>query len=111
MNALVDINMFLIGILVTHYLFKAVNKINKFSQQGKLPSDNEQAYYRCFFIALVTSSFLILALFFVLNFYITNHYTDSHGTQIAKLEFYWGVTRAIGLILNIMQLICTIYKL
>jgi len=44
MNALVDVNMFLIGILVTHYLYKAVNKINMFSQQGKLPSDKDMAY-------------------------------------------------------------------
>jgi len=79
MNALVDINMFLIGILVTHYLFKAVNKINKFSQQGKLPSDNEQAYYRCFYISLITSSILLLTTFIALNFYISNHYSDVHG--------------------------------
>ncbi len=39
MNAFLDVNMFIIGILVTHYLFKAANKINKFSKKGKLPRE------------------------------------------------------------------------
>ena len=110
MNAFVDINMFIIGILVTHYLFKAANKINKFSKKGKLPRESQQKYFQCFYIGLIVTSVLLLATFIALNFYLTNH-LDHSGSAINKLDFYWGIIRAVGLILNIMQLVCTIYKL
>ena len=80
MNAFVDINMFIIGILVTHYLFKAANKINKFSKKGKLPRESAQAYYRCFYISILVTSILLLVAFIALNTY----YTRPNQTQKGK---------------------------
>jgi len=38
--AFIDIVMFVIGILVTYYLYTAINKIHKFALKGRLPRES-----------------------------------------------------------------------
>ena len=38
--AMIDMMMFVIGIMVTYYLYTAINKIYKFAQKGRLPRES-----------------------------------------------------------------------
>ena len=54
-------------------------------------------------MSVIVVSLGLLASFFACNYVISNVDTNfEKGHAIYMLDFYWGVIRAIGLILNIM---------
>jgi hypothetical protein len=65
----IDMIMFVIGILVTYYLFTAINKIHKFAQKGRLPRESSQRHLKQCLIALIVISGLIIVNYVVLNYY------------------------------------------
>ena len=54
---------------------------------------------------------LLLFGYFTLNVMISKSDLEHKGKYLSKLDLTWGCVRAFGLLLNIMQLVCTIYKL
>ena len=74
-NAFIEINMFLIGILVTYYMYIAVNMIYKFSVKGRLPRENHIKRLRIAMVIFVVFSVVVLTSYIVFNYYVSkiNH--------------------------------------
>ena len=71
-TAIIDVNMFLIGIFVIYYLYLAVDMIYKFSTTGILPRENSRKRMTWTMIFLVITAFLSLGVFLALNAYFSN---------------------------------------
>ena len=68
-TAFIDINVFLIGILVSYFMYTAVNMIHQFSRKGRLPREFARKRFKCFIITLTIFSLCILAAYCSLSSY------------------------------------------
>ena len=107
-SAFIDINMFLVGIFITFYMYQAVNMIHQFSLKGRLPREVARKRFICFMWALMIFTGLMFTAYMVLNqlFSIRRSY---RGLNILNDTIYWS--RAMGFLCNIVILSATIHKL
>ena len=105
---IIDINMFMIGILVTYYLYQAVNLIHQFAKKGVLPREQARQRMRRFIISLIVSSILVFVGYCTVNVYFHNIeelYILSYSDQ------GFGAMRALGMSISASLLSATIWKL
>ena len=107
-NALIDINMFFIGIMVTYYMYTAVNMVHYFSMKGRLPRESARKRFKGFMVTLFIFTLIVLVSFTTLNIIISKRHTI---LSLKIVTHSFGVARAIGFAVNAGILSCTIYKL
>ena len=107
-TAFIDVNMFLIGILVIYYLYLAVDAIYKFSTTGVLPREESRRNMKCGVIALVVMCFITIAVYVVLE---RVFYEQMNAEHIKLLNQSFQGFRAFAMTLEAMLLSCTIWKL
>lgn len=71
-NALIDINMFFIGIMVTYYMYTAVNMVHYFSVKGRLPRESARKRFKVFMYVLLAFTIFVLLGFTTLNMIISS---------------------------------------
>lgn len=74
--AVIDTNMFLIGILVIYYMYSTVNMIHQFAKKGRLPREQARRRLKCCIYFMVFMCGCLLATYISLEFYfkyITNY--------------------------------------
>ena len=107
-SAFIDINMFIIGIMITFYMYQAVNMIHQFSLKGRLPREQARKRFLCFIWTLVVFTAAMLAVYVVFNQWFSMKHNHS---GLEKLNRIFAITRAAGFMANICILSFTIRKL
>ena len=97
-SAFIDINMFLVGILVTHYMHITVNMIYKFSIKGRLPRETQRKRLKCILIGIITFAVVLLTAYVSLTYYTQMVLEDFNGLRYVNFVFV-GL-RAAGLLFN-----------
>ena len=68
-SALIDINMFCVGMLVTYFLFTTISKIHWFAKKGRLPRETTVKNQRNCMIVLNVTTLIVIILYVILNVY------------------------------------------
>lgn len=77
MQALIDCCMFMIGILVTFFLFQTVNMIYMFATTGRLPREFTRKSMLCCIWLISIINFLVFGTFVYLNMRFSAHFKTS----------------------------------
>ena len=100
--------MYLIGVLVTYYLFKTVSVIYMFSLKGLLPREASRRRMLFCIIIMIAQTVVFLAFYICMNEMISRSYDFM---RIGRLTQLFALYRLIGFLLNATLMICTIYRL
>ena len=106
--AIIDINMFVIGILITYYMYIAVDMIYKFSMKGRLPRESRRKRLQCVMITMICVGVVGLATYITTLFIL---YDREKYYLLGKLDIVFGVCRSSGMAASAGILGFTIYKL
>lgn len=104
----IDVSMFLIGILVTYYMYTAINMIHQFAKKGRLPRELARKRLKCCMATLIGISVVILSSFWICN---TIFHSKVEYESLAHSITVFALVRALGLVINAGMMIATIYKL
>ena len=107
-TAVIDINMFLIGIFVIYYLYLAVDMIYKFSTTGILPREDSRKRMICTMIFLVITALISLGSFIGLNAYYSK---NEDQKDLKRTNQAFALTRAASMLAEAFILSVTIWKL
>lgn len=108
-SAFIEIDMFLIGVLVTYYMYVAVNMIYKFSVLGRLPNENHRKRFKNIVIGVVIFTIICFASYVGFSYYIAE--INSDFDEIHTFEHVYSGIRAAGYMTNAGLLVMTIFKL
>lgn len=107
-EAMIDSCMFVIGLMVTYFLFQTISVIYMFSTRGLLPRETQRKRMLICITILIIQTALVCAFYIVLNELVSRKY---NFMQIGRLNQYFSIYKTIGFLLNATLLICTIYRL
>jgi len=107
-EALIDSCMYLIGILVSFFLFRTVNIIYKFATKGRLPREIQRKRMTNCIVITIVQTLLFFAIFVVLNEMIK---FDEEFMHIGRLLQFFSIYRIIGFVLNMLLICMTISRL
>ena len=107
-GAFVDLTMFLIGILVTYFMYLAVNMIHYFAEKGRLPKEYNRKRLKCCIITFIIVVFVLFSAYLAL---ITIFYNNRQREFVYHCNMVFVLIRASGLIMSNILLSITIYKL
>lgn len=108
MQALIDCAMFVIGILVTFFLFQTVNMIYMFATTGRLPREIARKSMLCCIYLIIIITCIIMSVYVFLNM----RFSENKRTGlIGYLIQYMAILRIVGLSVNATMLSCMLYRL
>ena len=108
MSALIDINMFCVGMLVTYFLFTTISKIHWFAKKGRLPKETTVKNQRNCMIVLTVITIIVILLYVIFNVYF---YKNGKYNLREDVNYVFVCVRAFGLSINATLLSLTIWKL
>ena len=100
--------MFLIGTLVTYFMYLAVNMIHKFAKKGRLPKEKNIKRLKCCIITFIILATILFSAYLTL---ITIFYNSRMQDAVYYCNMIFVLVRATGLISASVLLSVTIYKL
>ena len=106
--AIIEVNMFVIGILVTYNMYVAVDMIYKFSLKGRLPREAHTKRLRCALITMISLATVGLVVYIATL--ITLYKIEWYST-LSNLDIVFAACRSVGMAISATILGFTIYKL
>ena len=100
-EAAVDSATYLIGVVVSYFLFKTMNMIYRFSVQGNLPKEVQRKRMARCIIIVVIQCFVFLGIYICFNEMISNGKEFMHISRLTQL---FAIYRIIGYLLNVALL-------
>ena len=100
--------MFVIGILVSYYLYRAVNMIHRFSTTGILPREKFRKRMRRFIIFLVVLGVIFLTVYVIC---VCRFYKLEDYDKLVFCNKTFVIIRAMAMSLEVMLLSAMIWKL